>query len=262
MSLKIFDGLKFKDLNTPIHRLDPRVKLLISIYFFAIVIIFGSEWSGMLVISLIVIFIEVVVLAMGRAARSMLNTLRGAAPIILFIALLQLLPLLTESQPGELIIYRAVAYSLRFLAFLASFSLFFLTTMPDEVGNVLTFLRLPYNYSFAIVAAIRFTPVIADEIQQIIDAQRSRGLEYEKGSLIKRLKNLTYIFVPLLISIIRRSYEMAEALEIKCFGASKKRTSYRELKFSNTDALIALSASLLFVLTILAYHFQVFHGLP
>ncbi len=262
MSLKILEGLKFKNLNSPIHNLDPRVKLLISIYFFVIVIIYGSEWRGMLMISLIVILIEILILSIGRIAKAMLNTLRGATPIILFIVILQLLQFLTDPQSSELIVYRAVAYTVRFLAFLASFSLFFLTTMPDDVGNVLTFLKVPYNYAFAMVAAIRFTPIIADEIQQIVDAQRSRGLEFEKGGLLKRLKNLTYIFVPLIISIIRRSYEMAEALEIKCFGASKKRTSYRELRFTIIDASVAISASILFLLTIFAYHFQIFQGLP
>lgn len=262
MSLKIFEGLKFKNLNTPIHRLDPRVKLFVSIYFFITVIIFGKEWSGMITISIIVILIELSILLIGRVERAMLNTLRGALPIILFITLIQLIQFFTNAYMPELILYRAVGYAVRFLAFLASFSLFFLTTTPDDVGSLLTSLKVPYNYSFALVAAIRFTPVIADEIQQIIDAQRSRGLEFEKGSIFTRLKNLTYVFVPLMISIIRRSYEMAEALEIKCFGASKKRTSYKELKLRTVDVFILILASVLFALTMLAYYFQIFKGLP
>ncbi|MEM3156694.1 MAG: energy-coupling factor transporter transmembrane component T [Nitrososphaerota archaeon] len=262
MSLRIIEGLKFKNINTPIHRLDPRVKLLLSIYLFITVITFGAEWNGMLTISIIVILIEIFMLVIGRTVISMLNTLRGALPIILFIGLLQLIQFFNNSLPVELIFYRAIGYTIRFLAFLASFSLFFLTTSPDEVGKVLTFLKVPYNYSFALVAAIRFTPVIADEIQQIVDAQRSRGLEFEKGNIFIRLKNLTYIFVPLLISIIRRSYEMAEALEIKCFGASKKRTSYKELKIRNIEIFIAVFASILFISIMTAYYLQVFKGLP
>lgn len=262
MSLKIFEGLKFKNLNTPIHRLDPRVKLLLSMYLFITVIVYGVEWNGMIIISTTVILIEFVILMVGRTVKAMLNTLRGALPIILFIALLQLIQFFTDSNPAELILYRAIGYTIRFLAFLASFSLFFLTTMPDEVGNVLTFLKVPYNYTFALIAAIRFTPVIADEIQQIVDAQRSRGLEFEKGNLFVRLKNMAYLFVPLIISIIRKSYEMAEALEIKCFGASKKRGSYKEIKIRTNEVLIIIFASVLFTLTMLAYYLHLFKGLP
>ncbi len=262
MSLKILEGLRFKNIDTPIHRLDPRVKLLVSLYLFVIVIIFGNEWGGMFTISIIVILVEILLLKIGRVHKAMLNTLRGVLPIILFITIIQLLQLLGNSQPIDLILYRAAAYTFRFLAFIASFSLFFLTTTPDEVGNVLTFMKIPYNYAFALVAAIRFTPVIADEIQQIIDSQKSRGLDFEKGNLFSRLKRLTYVFVPLMVSIIRRSYEMAEALEIKCFGASKKRTSYKELKFSTIDFIALILATLFFTIAFTARYLNLLSGMP
>lgn len=246
MSLSIIQGLKFRSLETPIHRIDPRVKLLLSIYILATAIAYGEAFRGILLVSLVLILIEVVLLRIGRVDRLMLATLRGAAPLAAIVLVLQLLSSL--DRPPLEAAYLSAAYTSRFITFLASFSLFFLTTSPDEVGLTLTYLRVPYSYAFAFIAAIRFTPIIADEVQSIIDAQRSRGVEFEKGGFLGRVRRLIPIFMPLLVNAIRRSYEMAEAMEVKCFGASRRRTSYRELKATRRDyAWLGVSTALLVV---------------
>jgi len=101
-----------------------------------------------------------------------------------------------------------------------------------------TKLRIPYMYSFAFISAIRFTPILAEELQTIMDAQRSRGLELDRGNPIKRIRRYIPILVPLIVNVLRRSYELAEAMEVKCFGASKKRTFLRELKMKPRDYIV------------------------
>ncbi|RLG08659.1 MAG: hypothetical protein DRN68_03220, partial [Thaumarchaeota archaeon] len=128
----------------------------------------------------------------------------------------------------------------RLIALLASFSIFFLTTTPEEIGMTLTKLKIPYMYVFAFISAIRFTPILAEELQTIMDSQRSRGLELDKGNPLTRLRRYIPILVPLIVNVLRRSYELAEAMEVKCFGASKKRTYLKELKLRPKDLIVII----------------------
>ncbi|HID04492.1 MAG TPA: energy-coupling factor transporter transmembrane protein EcfT, partial [Aigarchaeota archaeon] len=150
-------------------------------------------------------------------------------------------------------IYRAFTYSYRIILFLSSFSLFFLTTTPDEIALTMTKMKIPYQYTFAFVSAIRFTPVLAQEIKNIMDAQKARGLELDKGSFIRRVRKLIPILVPLLVNVLRRSYELAEAMEVKCFGVAKNRTYLHELQFRRRDYVFLASVLLLFSVEILSW---------
>lgn len=262
MSFSLIQGLKYRSLETPIHKLDPRVKLLASASFLATALIFGDFWGGILSVSIAIILTQLVLLRLAKSASYMLTTMRGATPLVALVYILSLLGGLDLTpQPGELL-YRATASSMRFLAFITSFNLFFLTTSPDEFGKLMTKLRIPYVYTFTFVAAVRLAPVIADEAQEIIDAQRSRGVEFERGNPLKRVRALVGIFIPLLVNSLRRAYEMAEALEVKCFGASERRTSYRDIEATRKDyaaSLIILSTTVVvFLIRILNF----FTGLP
>jgi len=87
---------------------------------------------------------------------------------------------------------------------------------------------------------------LAEEAQTIIDAQKARGLELEKGNFLKRIRNYVPILIPLIISAIRRSLELAEAMEARAWGATKKRTNLYLLKFQRRDYfLIILTVGIL-----------------
>ena len=89
---------------------------------------------------------------------------------------------------------------------------------------------MPYEFAFAFTTAVRFVPVLAEEAQTIMDAQKARGLELEKGGLLKRIRNYVPVLIPLIVSAIRRSLELAEAMESRAWGATKKRTNLYCLK--------------------------------
>ncbi|MEM0482304.1 MAG: energy-coupling factor transporter transmembrane component T [Nitrososphaerota archaeon] len=262
LSLPLLQALKYRSLDTPIHRLDPRVKLLASMSFLVTALLFGDYWGGMLIVSTTIILTQLVLLQVAKSAKYMLSTMRGAIPLVALVFLLSLLGVLESTAALWELLYKAAASSIRFLAFLTSFNIFFLTTSPDEVGQLLLKFRIPYVYSFTFVAAVRMAPVIADEAQEIIDAQRSRGVEFEKGNPIKRIRALVGLFVPLLINSLRRAYEMAEALEVKCFGASEKRTAYREMRASRKDILSAVVMLAALTLVLIARSLKLFTGLP
>ncbi|MFB0543183.1 MAG: energy-coupling factor transporter transmembrane component T, partial [Candidatus Bathyarchaeia archaeon] len=134
----------------------------------------------------------------------------------------------------------SLAMTLRFIALITTFSIFFLTTSPDRLSLALEKARIPYELNFAFITAIRFVPVLAEEAQTIMDAQKARGLELERGNFIQRIRNYLPILLPLIINSIRRSLELAEAMESRAFGAVKKRTNLYELGMTRNDYYILL----------------------
>jgi energy-coupling factor transport system permease protein len=139
-----------------------------------------------------------------------------------------------------------VALTLRFIVLVESFSVFFLTTSPDHLGLALEQTHVPYEFVFAFTTAVRFVPVLAEEAQTIMDAQKARGLELERGNFLKKIRNYIPILIPLIVSAIRRSLELAEAMESRAWGATKNRTNLYVLKMHRGDiAMIIITAGIL-----------------
>jgi len=153
----------------------------------------------------------------------------------------------------------ASAMTLRFIVLIESFSVFFLTTSPDHLGLALEQTRIPYEFCFAFTTAVRFVPVLAEEAQTIMDAQKARGLELERGNFLKRIRNYIPILIPLIVSAIRRSLELAEAMESRAWGATENRTNLYVLKMHRGDlVLIAVTILILAV----AIYIRLFFGIP
>jgi energy-coupling factor transport system permease protein len=144
----------------------------------------------------------------------------------------------------------AAAMTMRFIVLVESFSVFFLTTSPDHLGLALEQTRIPYEFCFAFTTAVRFVPVLAEEAQTIMDAQKARGLELERGNFLKRIRNYIPILIPLIISAIRRSLELAEAMESRAWGATKKRTNLYVLKMHRGDFVLIIITVGIFVAAI------------
>ena len=98
--------------------------------------------------------------------------------------------------------------TLRFVVLVESFSVFFLDHFTRPFGFGPEESRVPYEFAFAFTTAVRFVPVLAEEAQTIMDAQKARGLELEKGGLLKRIRNYVPVLIPLIVSAIRRSLEL------------------------------------------------------
>jgi len=245
--LSVFDGLKFRKVYSPIHNLDPRVKFIYVIAVFVTAILFGQ------ILPLLALFVlQVPFVLLARVHRQWLRSLRGALFLATSIFLLNLL--FRWISAGYLLLATDLEFSaamtLRFIVLVESFSVFFLTTSPDMLGLALEQSRVPYEFSFAFTTAVRFVPVLAEEAQTIMDAQKARGLELEKGGFMKRIRNYIPVLIPLIVSAIRRSLELAEAMESRAWGAAKKRTNLYALRLHRGDAgMLAITAAIL-VLTI------------
>lgn len=240
--MSLLDGLRFRMGTSPIHRIDPRVKFIMVMTLFSASLLFYELFSLMAIFLL-----QVPLLLLGRVAREWIRTLRGGALLALIIFTSNLISFyffqgyILTTEMIEL----SLSLSLRLLSLMTSFSIFFLTTSPDELSLALERARVPYEFNFAFITAIRFVPVLAEEAQSILDAQRARGLEIEKGSFLARLRNYIPVLLPLIVNSIRRSLELAEAMESRGFGASKRRTSLYELKMKGGDYIVLIISAIL-----------------
>jgi energy-coupling factor transport system permease protein len=243
--MSVFDGLKFRRVYSPIHNLDPRIKFVYVCAVFVAAILFGEILP---LIALFLMPIPFVVLA--GVQKEWLRSLRGAAFLAGFIFIVNIASNFFTSgyELTPAAVETSAAMTLRFVVLVESFSVFFLTTSPDHLGLALEQTRVPYEFAFAFTTAVRFVPVLAEEAQTIMDAQKARGLELEKGGFLKRIRNYVPVLIPLIVSAIRRSLELAEAMESRAWGATKKRTNLYALKLHRGDfALLAITIGVLVV---------------
>ncbi len=241
--MSVFDGLKFRKVYSPIHNLDPRIKFL-----YVCVVFVAAIFLGKLLPLLALFLLQIPFVLLAGVRKEWLRSLRGATFLAAFIFFINVGTSFFSS--GYVLtavnVESALAMTLRFVVLVESFSVFFLTTSPDHLGLALEQSRVPYEFSFAFTTAVRFVPVLAEEAQTIMDAQKARGLELEKGGFMKRIRNYVPVLIPLIVSAIRRSLELAEAMESRAWGATKKRTNLYELKLKRGDfALLAVSVGIL-----------------
>jgi energy-coupling factor transport system permease protein len=231
--MSVFDGLKFRRVYSPIHNLDPRIKFVYVCAIFTVAIIFGE-----LLPLMILFFMQIPFVLLAGVRRQWLRSMRGAAFLATIIFLTNFIFALIGGRAMAESLENAVAMTLRFIVLVESFSIFFLTTSPDHLGLALEQTHIPYEFCFAFTTAVRFVPVLAEEAQTIMDAQKARGLELERGNFLKRIRNYIPILIPLIVSAIRRSLELAEAMESRAWGATKNRTNLYVLKIHRSDIVL------------------------
>ena len=130
--------------------------------------------------------------------------------------------------------------------------------MSDAIEKLLSPLKYiglknaVHTLAMMMTIALRFIPTLIEETQKIMNAQKARGADLENGKLIDRIKALIPILIPLLISSVRRAYELAEAMECRCYHGGNNRTRMRSLKTGFRDwiafLIVLLFCSLIIVL--------------
>ncbi len=265
--MSVFEGFKFRKISSVVHNLDPRIKFFFVIVLFVMAILFTK-----LLALVVLFFIPLPFVIMARVKQQWLRSLRGAAFLAVFIFAVNFLfgylyPSSVQQITGPvnthaeyLVLFeRAAAMTLRFVVLISSFSVFFLTTSPDHLGLALQQSRIPYEFCFAFTTAVRFVPVLADEAQTIMDAQKARGLELERGNFLKRVRNYIPVLIPLIVNAIRRSLELAEAMESRAWGASEKRTNLYMLRLKRADYILGIISVLMLIVAFYVHTFAYAH---
>jgi energy-coupling factor transport system permease protein len=245
--MSIFEGFRFRNSSSPIHKIDPRSKFVYVCIIFVVALLFQN-----LIPLLVVFFIQIPFIIIAKIEREWIRSMKGAAmfAIIIFGTNLASLYFYGVYESLPFILERALAMTARFIVLVESFSIFFLTTSPDLLGLALEESGVPYEICFAFTTAVRFVPVIAEEAQTITDAQKSRGLELEGGNFIKRIRKYIPILIPLIVSSIKRSLELAEAMESRAWGATKKRTNLYSLKMGKKDYILLTLSLVILVISV------------
>ena len=230
-----------------IHRLDPRTKLIMLVVY--IVALFVAEsW-----ISYAVVFLFLVVcVAVSRIPLK--NLVRGMKPLLIILILTGLLNLfLTDGETVWLQFWvititkegvvRAVLMLARIMMLVSGTFLLTYTTSPialtdglESLLSPLKKIKLPvHELSMMMCIALRFIPTLIEETDKIMSAQKARGADFETGNILKRVKALVPILVPLFIGAFRRADELATAMECRCYHGGDGRTKMKLLRYSRWD---------------------------
>lgn len=254
--MSMFDGFKFHSVSSPVHKMDPRAKFLYVCVLFAVTVMFNQ-----LIPLLILFIIQIPLVLIAGVEKEWIRSMKGSALFAILIFTMNLLSLYFYGSYESLafIVERSLAMTLRFVVLIESFSVFFLTTSPDLLGLALEQSHVPYELCFAFTTAVRFVPVLAEEAETIMDAQKARGLELEGGNFVKRIRNYIPILIPLIVNAIRRSLELAETMESRAWGATDKRTNLYVLKAAKRDYYLILAS---FLILIVSFYISLNYKIP
>jgi energy-coupling factor transport system permease protein len=245
--------------GSPVHRLDPRVKLL-GVIAYIMVLIFVTHFAGFGVAVVFLAFVvklsRVPVFFLFRGLRAVLFVLLVAAALNLFLTpgenVLFSIGFIRFTSEG---IYRAILMTTRLVLLVTGSTLLTLTTSPiqltDGIESLLKPLRLPaHDIAIMMTIALRMIPTLAEELSKIMKAQKARGADFETGNIFKRVKNILPVLVPLFVSSFKRADELATAMEARCYRGGVGRTKMKPLRIKKADILAAV-VMLLFCITLL-----------
>ena len=233
--------------TSPLHRMDPRTKLLMLVLYIVTIFMSGS----LLPFALCAVGL---VLAIGLSripAKLILKSLKPIVIIVIFTGVLNIL-----YTPGDVLVQfwiiritrqgisTAAVMITRILLLVASTSLLTYTTSPMALTDALENLLAPlkkikvpvHEFAMMMSIALRFIPTLIEETDKIMSAQKARGADFESGSLIQRAKALVPVLVPLFISAFRRADELACAMECRLYRGGGSRTRLHTLKYGPADA--------------------------
>lgn len=231
-----------------LHKLDPRTKILIFILEIVAIFIAQTLYSYIL----LSVFTVLIMLASKVPVKMYIKGLKPILFIILFTAVLNLF--LTKGEQkisvfgfntgitveGAIV---AAKMATRLVLLIISSCALTYTTSPMALTDGIEKLLKPlsrigfptHELAMMMSIAIKFVPTLIEETDKIIKAQQARGASFDTGSIINRAKSLIPMLVPLFISAFRRADELAVAMESRCYTGGDGRTRMREIKFTKTD---------------------------
>jgi len=226
-----------------LHSLDPRVKIIGTAIFMTMGLMIKDPIYSPLIFVITIIGFKI----LGKIeVKEQLKVLKPLIPV--FVLTFISWPIIID--PWERGVLVGIAYTFRLMGItIMAFGLMMTTKQRDLIRGF-TKLGLPYEIGLAVLIALRYVPTIYALAQNVMDAQKSRGLELEKGNFLERAKKMTAVIIPLLVLTIRTAHELAIAMESRAFGASRKRTYLVDLKMKPIDYValaIILGVALLYL---------------
>lgn len=247
--------------DTIIHRLDPRIKIIIISLFIASLFFINNFIPYIFILGFIFMVVKI-------SKVPLKFILKGIKPLLFIIlitftinvlmtkgeVLFEIGPL-TVTKEG---LYLAVFMALRLIFLITGTSLLTLTTSPIALTDGIEKLLSPFKkiglpaheLAMMMTIALRFIPTLLEETDKIMKAQMARGADFESGNILSRAKNLVPLLVPLFINAFRRADELATAMEARCYRGGENRTRLNELKLERLDIISLMSMTIFFGLII------------
>ena len=242
---------QYYPVNSVLHRLDPRVKLVSTMIYIVSLFVFDSPWgyavaglflAGMIVISKVPFKFMV----------------KGLKPIVMILLITLFFNLIFT--PGEVLwsfwiiqitkegVALAAKMGIRLIFLIIGASIMTLTTTPNQLTDGLERLLRPLNkinipvhdIAMMMSIALRFIPILLEETDKIMKAQIARGADFESGNVIKKAKAMVPLLVPLFISAFRRANDLAMAMEARCYRGGEHRTKMKPLVYKKQDYMAYL----------------------
>lgn len=248
--------------NSVVHRLDARAKLLLTIAFIVMVFLVDN----LLAYFPVVVFILLVTLV---SRVPVLKVLKSIKAIIFIVVLMSIINLFANAE-GEVYwswwklsitsggVLTAINLALRLIFLVMGSSLLTYTTTPMELTDGMESLMYPLKlikvptHDIAIIMsiALRFIPILMEEVDKIMMAQKARGACFDRGGVFKRAKALLPVLIPLFVSAFRRADELALALDARCYNATPNRTKYKQAKLGWGDLVATLITGVFITLVV------------
>lgn len=237
--------------NSFVHKMDPRVKILLAIaYIVAVFLVTPFHFLGFAACLLFVVIATIV------ARVPFMKVLKSIKAVLFFVVFSAVLQIFFNAGGKVLVEWSFIKITdhgllnagfivARITLVVLGASLLTLTTSPVEIADGIESLMYPLKFikfpvhEFALIMsiALRFIPTLLDETDRIIKAQKARGADFDTGNIFKKAKALIPVLIPLLISSFRRADELADAMDSRCYAGSKKRTRFKKMKLSYRDLL-------------------------
>lgn len=232
--------------NSALHRMDPRMKIVLMLLMMISIFICKSYVSlvAMLVVSIIVILISKINI------KTIIKGLKPIIVIVLFTTVLNLFygtgdPLVKLGSVKITMdgINNSFFMSFRIVTLVIYGLMLTYTTTPTSLTDAMESLLKPltlfkvdvHSIAMTMTIALRFIPTLIEEVNKIMSAQKSRGADMENGSLLKRIKAVIPIMIPLFVSSFRRANELAYAMECRCYRGGNGRTKMNQMHLKLGD---------------------------
>lgn len=254
--------------NSVIHKMDARMKIVLT--FALIISIFLCKSIPSL--ALIILITLALILVSRVPLKMVLKSVKPIAVIVIFTGLLNLFYVRggTELVNWHFIhitskgIFTAVFMAIRIICLVIISSLLTYTTTPTMLTDAIECLLSPlkifkvpvHTLAMMMTLALRFIPTLVDEIDRITNAQKARGADLESGGIVEKIKALIPIIVPLFVSAIRRAYELADAMDCRCYVGGEGRTRMKKMKLGARDFVsLAITAVVIAGIVVLNIYF-------
>lgn len=240
---------QYYNTSSPVHRLDPRVKIAFSLIY-VITLFFDRNpvlYAAAFTVLAVYIWLSRV------PAKFIFKGLKSLWMIIAFTLVINLfsvkgLDVLFEwkfIRITEAGVISAIYLGLRLIFMIIGSSMMTYTTTPnaltDGLEKMLGWLRrfhVPvHEFAMIMAIALRFVPILIEELDKIMKAQTARGIDFKEGNLFARLRKMMPIIIPLFVSAVRRSNELAMAMDARCYHGGEGRTKMKPLQYQKRDCI-------------------------